>query len=275
MTKNSVNRSISRFCICLATYLCLALLPCVQNFALAGECPEVIDRADLKTGVVLEKLQEIKDKYKLRAIIFGADQRGAPLLHVALGMSTDNTPASTEMHFRIGSVGWQYLTMLLLRMVDLKQIALDDKVSRWYPDYPNADKTTIRMLAASSSGFGEYVNKDFLQVAGEDPRREWSADELIGYSVAPYQKPQFTGEPGTSWDYSHTGFVMLGQILELVGGKPYATLLNELVLEPLGLKQTELKFGTNSQDQCYTLLMIKESLKTRPFGTHHCIRGER
>lgn len=63
------------------------------------------------------------------------------------------------MHFRIGGVGWQMLSTVLLRTIeqDPARIALTDRVSKRYPDYPNADRATVRMLAAPSAGFGDYI----------------------------------------------------------------------------------------------------------------------
>ena len=112
------------------------------------------------------------------------------------------------MHFRIGAVGWQYLTAVLLGMVDEKRIALNDPVSRWFPSYPNAERATVRMLAASSAGFGDYITSPaFLAEVVANPFREWTADELIARSLPPYQEPQFDN-PGQNWMNSHTGFVM-------------------------------------------------------------------
>jgi CubicO group peptidase (beta-lactamase class C family) len=151
------------------------------------------------------------------------------------------------MHFRIGAVGWQYLSDLLLLMVDRKQIALTDPVSKWFGHYPYADLATVRMLAASSTGFGDYITPPaFAKEIYVNTRRVWTANDLVTRSLPPYQKPAFT-DPGKNWAYSHTDFVMLGSILKQVGGKPYASLLQTMILDPLALHDTRLQFDDNPQ----------------------------
>jgi len=201
------------------------------------------------SAAISSTLDSIKEKYKLNAIIFGAEQDGKPLVRTALGVSTTGVPATTDMHFRIGGVGWQVLSTVLLRMIeqDPVRIALTDRVSKWYPDYPNADRATVRMLAASSAGFGDYIATDaFIAEVTANPLRVWTADDLIARSVLPYQKPQFD-DPGYNWKYSHTDFVVLGAVLEKASGKKYAALLQELILDPLALRDTRFQLDAAPQ----------------------------
>lgn len=236
-----------------ATKIVLAVCCCIiQGCASEAEinvCDPIFTTPAATTAAIESSLAEIREKYKLNAIIFGAEQDGSPLVRTALGISTVGVPATTQMHFRIGGVGWQYLSTVLLRMVEQNpsQIALDDLVSKWYPDYPNADRTTVRMLAASSAGFGDYISPDsFIDDVVANPLRYWSADDLLDRSVGPYQVPQFN-DPGKYWQYSHTDFVMLGSILEKVSGKKYSVLLQDLVLNPLELRNTRLQFNNEPQ----------------------------
>ena len=220
----------------------LAVVP-----ASAAECSPTTDAPNATTAALSSILNNALNSYPAGAIIFGAEKNGVPILRTALGFSTDGVRATTNMHFRIGAVGWQYQATILLEMVDRQQIALRDPVSTWFPDYPNADRATVRMLAASSAGFGDYVyGQGFFQAVSANPFRRWTADELIARSLLPFQHPQFN-DPGHDWQYSHTGFVMLGTILEKVGEEPYARLLRDLILDPLGLQDTRLQLGTKVQ----------------------------
>jgi D-alanyl-D-alanine carboxypeptidase len=233
--------------VALAACFC-ALQGCTDNTAVS-QCAPVSAAPAATSAAILSTLDSIKDKYKLNAIIFGAEQDGKPLVRTALGISTNGVPATTDMHFRVGAVGWQYLTTVMLRMAEQNpgQIALTDPVSKWYPNYPHVEGATVRMLAASSAGFGDYITSaDFIHEVEANPLRLWTADDLVVRSLPPYQVPQFTN-PGHDWRYSHTGFVMLGAILEKASGKAYAVLLQELVLDPLGLRDTRLQFDADPQ----------------------------
>ena len=232
----------------LAACFC-AIQGCTSDSVVA-ECAPVLATPVATSASISSILDSIKKKYQLNAIILGVEQDGKPLYRTALGVSTNGVPATTDMHFRVGGVGWQVLSTVLLRMVeqDPARIALTDRVSKWYPDYPNADRATVRMLAASSAGFGDYIATDaFIAEVVANPLRVWTADDLIVRSVVPYvPTPQFN-DPGHDWKYSHTDFVVLGAVLEKVSGKKYAVLLQELVLDPLGLRNTRLQLDAEPQ----------------------------
>ncbi len=237
---------------CLAT-VALALPSCGSAsvppapFVASPGCVPASEGATSRTAQLQTVLASAMKTYNLRAVIFSADQNGKPILRIALGRSTPGVPASTAMHFRIGAMGWQYLAQLMLMMSDRKQISLTDPVSKWYPQYPYVQGATLRMLAASSTGFGDYITPPaFANDVEANPLTVWTSDQLVARSLPPYQNPAFT-QPGTNWAYSHTGFVMLGSILEQVSGKPYATLLDEMILQPLALHDTQLQFDTNPQ----------------------------
>jgi D-alanyl-D-alanine carboxypeptidase len=225
----------------------VAVYGCADDTVVA-RCDPVAAAPAATAAAISSTLERIKDKHKLNAIIFSAEQDGKPLYRTALGTSTPGVPATTDMHFRIGGVGWQLLSTVLLRMVeqDPTRIALTDRVSKWYPSYPNANLATVRMLAASSTGFGDYILPPFGLELAANPLRVWTADDLIARSIPPYQQPQ-KFYPGQGWSYSHTDFVMLGAVLEKVSGKKYAVLLQEQVLDPLELRDTRLQLDAQPQ----------------------------
>jgi D-alanyl-D-alanine carboxypeptidase len=133
------------------------------------------------------------------------------------------------------------MTTLLLRLVDQGKVKLDDPVAKWYPNLPEADQVTLRMLASSTSGYADYVTTDeFNARLHADPFQRWTPDELL--AIAMKQPPVFA--PGTSWAFSDTNFMLLGQILERVSGKPYAELVKAQILDKVGLPNTS--FPTTS-----------------------------
>lgn len=168
------------------------------------------------------------------------------MLTTASGISTAGVPATVDMHFRVGMPAEQFESLLMLRLAEEGGLDLSAPVSNWFPSYPQADLATVRMLSASSAGFGDYVYgpadpaqgiPSFADVLYADVHRVFTAAELITRSQPPYQVAQFNN-PGGNWAYSHTGFVMLGPILEAAGGNDYATLLQQKVLTPLRLNNT-------------------------------------
>lgn len=236
----------------LAIALALAIDFCGSSAAVSARTPPVScapasEGRNATTDAMSSILSRIKKRDNLAAVIFGAERNGKPILRTALGMSTPGVPATTAMNFRVGFVGWQYLVDVMLLMAEHKQIALNDPVSKWFPKYPHVEGATVRMLAASSTGFGDYITPPaFGKEIYVNTRRVWTAADLITRSLPPYQKPAFT-KPGKNWAYSHTNFVMLGAILERVAHKRYASLLQDLILRRLKLRDTRLQFDANPQ----------------------------
>ena len=171
----------------------------------------------------------------LRAVIVRVVIDGQEIVTTALGESITGVPATTDMHFRNGAVVFSYISTLLLRLVDRGLAALDDPIAAWLPNLPDADRVTLRMLVNMTAGYPDYVqNQTLLQAVYDDPFRQWTNADLIEIGLS---TPRVF-DPGTNWDYSHTNFVILGEALEKIGGRPLADLLEAEVLAPLGLRNT-------------------------------------
>ena len=83
---------------------CCAISGCRDDSAVA-ECTPVSAIPPATSAAIESSLAAIRDKYKLIAIIYSAEQNGMPLVREAVGESTPGVPATTQMHFRIGGVG--------------------------------------------------------------------------------------------------------------------------------------------------------------------------
>jgi D-alanyl-D-alanine carboxypeptidase len=153
-----------------------------------------------------------------------------------LGHSMHDVPATREMHLRVGGVTLTCVCTMLLRLVDERRVSLDDRLSRWYPKLPQADAVTLRMLANCTSGYPDYVlSQTCIDQFYKGPFRQWRARELIDLGLA----TPLLYKPGTGWNYSHANFVILGDVLQKVGGMPTGALLERHICKPLGLKETE------------------------------------
>lgn len=171
----------------------------------------------------------------LNAAIFRVTVDGNPVVTGAFGMSMTGVPATTTMNFRNGSVAFSYLTTLLMRYVDEHKVSLSDPVARWLPTLPEANRVTLKMLANMTSGYPDYVSDPkFIAEFYQNPFHQFTVPQLLALAFSrPVSFP-----PGTNWGYAHTNMLLLGQILQMVGGKPLAALLRQNVLDPLGLTNT-------------------------------------
>ncbi|MEO7634166.1 MAG: serine hydrolase domain-containing protein [Sphingomicrobium sp.] len=174
-----------------------------------------------------------------QAVIFGMWSGQDEVLVEALGYSTPGVPATPAMHYRIGGITETFMTTLLLILAERGRIDLDSKISRWFPDLLAADQVTPRMLAANTAGYLDYVrDKAWLDRLLADPLTPFTDDELIHYSVRD-GKMQYS-PPGSDWAYSHTEYVILGQVIERATGESMPSLYQRYLLGPSGLRDTKL-----------------------------------
>jgi CubicO group peptidase (beta-lactamase class C family) len=171
----------------------------------------------------------------LRSVIIKVTQGDQVVTRQAFGTSMKGVPATTDMHFPNGNVAFAYLGTLLMEFVDEHKVGLDDTIDRWMPNLPEADKVTLKMLANHTSGYPDYeTDPAFIAAYYADPFHIWTFQERLAYA---FSRPVLFA-PGTNWAYAHTNFMILGEILAKIGGKPLATLLSEKVLGPMGLTGT-------------------------------------
>ena len=194
-----------------------------------GECVDK-ERAASEIDKIVRKIMTDND---LKAVIAGVSVAGQPVLTKAWGESMTGVPATYDMHFRNGSVAIAYLGVVTLQLQEKGVLRLDDKLSKWFPDYPKADRITLAMLLNATSGYADYVNMKVLPLY-KDPFRNWQPDELIALSF----KQPMVCEPGTCFAYAHTNFVILGKVLEKATGRGVAELIRDGILVPLSLNDT-------------------------------------
>lgn len=171
----------------------------------------------------------------LRAVIVKVTRGDEVVTAEAFGESLDGVPATTDMRFRNGAVVFAYLGTLLMLFVDEGKVTLDDTIDRWTPELAESGKVTLKMLANQTTGYPDFETDPGWNAAfNADPFQSWTVERRLKYA---FSRPmQFA--PGTNWSYSHTNFMILGEILAKIGGKPLDVLLREKVLEPMGLKDT-------------------------------------
>jgi D-alanyl-D-alanine carboxypeptidase len=153
-------------------------------------------------------------------------------------------PAPANGRFRAGSITKTFVATVVLQLVGEGRLRLTDTLERWLPGaIPNGAQITIRQLLQHTSGVFDYTNALFESIEDVlDARyRTFRPAELVALAAA--RPPVF--EPGTSWEYSNTNYILLGMIVRRVTGRPYAAEVARRILHPLGLHGTELP-GTDT-----------------------------
>jgi D-alanyl-D-alanine carboxypeptidase len=185
-----------------------------------------------------------------RALEESASAEGIPGITVALrlpectwqgatGLSRveSGTAMKVEDRLRAGSITKTFVAVVALQLQSEGKLSLEAPLSTWLPDFPRADRITVRQLLNHTSGTANYTqNPDFLAEVRNNPGKVWVTEEVIAYGAA--RSPAF--EPGARWEYSNTNYLLLGHIIEAVSGTSVAQQLRTRIIEPLHLMNTGL-----------------------------------
>jgi D-alanyl-D-alanine carboxypeptidase len=154
--------------------------------------------------------------------------------HGLANLHTQTKPQPSDQ-FRIGSVTKTFVATAILQLVEEGKLRKSDTLSKWYPDFPNADEITIDDLLRMRSGIPHYWNEETLRHYYDNPQQNVTNEGIIEATAA--KADQFK-PPDQETEYSDTNYNILGAILEKVSGNDIATQLDQSIISPLGLENT-------------------------------------
>ncbi|WP_419814363.1 serine hydrolase domain-containing protein [Glacieibacterium sp.] len=181
------------------------------------------------TGVPSASVTVVRDGQIAYAHAYGV-QRADP-----------RAPASIDARYQIASVSKQFTAAAMLLLAQDGKLSLDDKVGKYLPDLTDADKISLRQLLSHTSGYRDYWPQDYSFVDMATPVQPQQI--LDRWAKAPLDFA-----PGTKWQYSNTGYVAAGLIIEKVSGQPLLTFLQNRILMPLGMRAIDGDLATGAGD---------------------------
>jgi len=141
-----------------------------------------------------------------------------------------NVKWDLNTRYQIGSISKLFTAVMLMQQIEKEKLNINEKLSKYYPDVPNADKITIESLLNHTSGLGDYVGENY----------QWLFKKSVGdkaiLDTIKAQGAEF--QPGEKTRYSNSGYYLLSRILEKVAKKPYNVLLKENITSRAGMKNT-------------------------------------
>jgi len=222
----------------------LALTPRIRG-ARAQDAPVASDKtADALFRVLDERIEAAMKHYHVPGVAVGVYWQGREHLRGFGVTNVDHPlPVDADTLFRIGSTTKTFTATAMMRLVEQGKVDLETPARSYLPDLELADEgaarsVTLRQLLNHSAG---WLGDDYGDFGRGD-------DALARYVAAMKELPQLT-PPGKVFAYSNAGIVLAGRVIETLTRKPYETALQELVLDPLGLKHsgffTDLLIGEN------------------------------
>ena len=217
--KENIKLSLTRM-----TVVAVALAA-IQSLAMAQDKAARIDAL----------MAQYHQKGQFNGTILVAEKRNV-IIKKGYGMADMewDIPNAPETKFRLGSITKQFTSMLIMQLVQEGKIKLDGKLSDYLPYYrkDTGDRVTIHNLLTHTSGIPSYTSlPGFFKNVSRDP-----------YGVEEFVKKYCSGdlkfEAGSKFEYDNSGYFLLGAIIEQMTGRPYEKVLQERILDPIGMKDT-------------------------------------
>jgi N-acyl-D-amino-acid deacylase len=140
-------------------------------------------------------------------------------------------PVTNQTIFQSGSLGKMFTATAVMLQVEDGKLALSDPLTKFFPDAPATWRgITVRHLLTHTSGIPDYTTDAF------DYRKDYTEEQLA--KMAFEQKLEFPA--GSRWNYSNTGYALLGFIVGKVAGKHYGDVLKERVFTPIRMTTTRV-----------------------------------
>jgi CubicO group peptidase (beta-lactamase class C family) len=170
-------------------------------------------------------------------------RKGKVIYKKAFGLANRewDVPNTIQTKFKIASVTKQFTAAAVLQLAEVGKLNLEDKLSKYFPDFPKGDSVTLHMLLTHTSGIKSYTSLPNFSYISALP---YTKDSVI----ALFKNLPYDFSPGTQWRYNNSGFFLLGCIIEKVSGQVYSDYMLKNVFRQGGLYNT----GVDKSDSILT-----------------------
>lgn len=132
--------------------------------------------------------------------------------------------------YRIYSTTKMFTATVILKLEEQGKLSLSDKLSKYYPTFPKGDSITLANILSHTSGIPSDENTDN------------TVDEATFIKYISAKPLDFS--PGTKWNYSNSGYYILGYIIKKVTGLDYDKAIESYILKPLQMNNTGFHFNS-------------------------------
>ncbi|MEU1430019.1 serine hydrolase domain-containing protein [Nocardia sp. NPDC005746] len=149
-------------------------------------------------------------------------------------------PVPSDGYFRMASTAKTLVATVVLQLTSEGSLTLDDTLERWLPDVVRGNgndgaRITLRQLLQHTSGIHDDLPGYTTPAEYYQQRHDtYTPAQLIARAMA--HAPDFA--PGSSWQYSNTGYILLAEIIQRATGRPAHTEIENRIVTPLGLHGT-------------------------------------
>lgn len=164
-------------------------------------------------------------------------EEGKPIYEKAFGYRNFDTqiPIATSDIFEMASVSKQFTAMTIMMLKEEGLLDYDEPIEKYLPNLPYKG-IMIRHLLTHTSGLPDYYT---VMDEHWDKDKVATNQDIIEYLIK-YAPPRIF-EPGAQYQYSNTGYVLLGSITEAVSGQPFEQFTKERIFDPFQMTSTAIR----------------------------------
>jgi CubicO group peptidase (beta-lactamase class C family) len=211
-----------------------------QTVPIASSCQTSRAAAEFKieAGQACSLMLAQQERVRMPSISAAVVMEGELVWSAAVGWSNlhDEILATNETLYRIGSTSKPVTGTLLARMIDAELVTLDESVGQYDNALPNPEwsQLTLRQLASHTAGLPEYENnRDLLGLYHSMALRR--PHENVRQGLGLFDDNPLRYQPGSRFEYSSFDTLLIANLLQSAGQKPFEALVQEWVLAPLSL----------------------------------------
>jgi len=163
---------------------------------------------------------------------------GQILYQRAYGMADleRKVPLVTSSIFDIASTSKQFAAAAILLLAEQGVLTLQDNVHKYLPEMPDyGKKIRIHHLVHHTSGLRDYLS--LMPLAGMHFENRYSLEEILALI---FRQRRLNFSPGEAFLYCNSGYLLLGEIIRRVSGKPLQQIFHECIFQPLDMANTRL-----------------------------------
>lgn len=219
----------------IARFLATAAVALLAATVLASSAHAIDEGEIAETAAAVQKyLDSLAGDGKLSGVVVVA-KNGQTIASKAAGVANRTTkePITLETKFNLGSMNKMFTAVAVAQLAQEGRLNFHDKVGQHLPDWPNkevAENVTVHHLLTHTSGLASYWGEEFNQ------KRETLLTVSDHLPLIAKQGLSFT--PGDKFQYSNSGFMLLGAIIEKVSGQTYHEYVQRNVYDRAGMTDT-------------------------------------
>jgi CubicO group peptidase (beta-lactamase class C family) len=210
---------------------------------LVGSCTQA-DTVPTPDPAIVSRIDELITQYTEEGEFSGSvliAEKGFVVLNEGYGFADyeREIPNTPHTQSSIGSVTKVFTCAAIRMEADKGALTQDDTLAQYIPDYPRGDEITISQLLNHTSGIVDYVN----DMVYDDPK--YMADPItIEALIDRFKYEPLEFDPGTQYDYSNSGYVLLGYIIEQTSGMSFYEYIEKEIFTPLEMNDSVADWDT-------------------------------